>query len=210
MLNRFYFKMNLAGYLLCLSGCVPVFSDLQSARNVGQGMVEVTPGISRHYIVGSDNSENIQQNVGVQLAYGLTSRLDFRLRYEFLRNGFGSSGARVVGLGLKYGILPDVLAIYVPVGGIINLDYEERYFQTQPTLLLTLPVLANKLELNTAAKSIFYLEDGSNMNLAWNIGLGMSSNLKKWALRPEYGRLYELRSTGAPYSQFSLGFSWVF
>lgn len=210
MHNRFSFKMYLAGYLLCLSGCVPVFSDLQSARTVGQGKVELTPGVSQHYIVDSDNSEDIQQNLGLQFAYGLTPRLDFRMRYEYIRNDFGSSGARVVGLGLKYGILPDILAIYVPVGGIINPDFEERFFQTQPTLLLTLPLVADKLELNTAAKSIIYLEDGDNSNVAWNVGLGLSTNLKKWAIRPEYGRLYELGSPSAPFSHFSLGFSWVF
>jgi len=205
-------RMNWLLFLLLAAGltsCAPVFSDLQSARTVGKGKVELTPGATNTYAVDSENSSAIQQHFGAQLAYGLTRRLDVRLRYENISTNFEIPSVDVLGFGLKYAVVPDILAVYVPVGGVINKNFEERQFQTQPTLLFTLPIVANKIELNMAGKSIFYF-DYEGVNMAWNMGFGLSTNLKKWVLRPEYGRLYEIDGQGAPLSQLSLGFSWVF
>lgn len=196
------------GISLTFTSCAPVFSEMQSARTVGKGKIELTPALSQTFNRTEGENEVIQEQIGGHLAYGITPRLDIRLRYEYLQSSYEETiNFQAMGLGLKYAIVPQRLAFYLAVGGIIQ-GSEEAQMQCHPTLLVTLPLVTNKLELNLSTKSILYF-DVYDPNVIWNLGLGLSTNLNKWTFRPEYGRFYGIED-GSRLHQFSLGFSWIF
>ena len=186
-------------------GCAPVFSELQSARTVGKNRLDVTPSFSS---VGSPNdgtSDAVQYHFGAQVAYGITEKIDIRSRYErvWLNDDATGFGLNVFGLGPKFGIIKDRVAIYLPVGVSFG---EDGIGNTQfhPTLLLSLPAIKDKLEFTLAPK--YLIGEGDNL-FALNFGASFSKNLNSWAVRAEYGLLYGEESV---FGQFSVGFTKAF
>lgn len=200
----------LLAFSLALSGCAPVFSELQSARTVGEGEWELTPGYTSVSYTGESNeggkeTEHVQNHLGFQLAYGLTDNFDLRLRYEYLSVDDGGTKANIIGIGPKYEFVENWLAAYVPVGLAFGGDIEKPgdYFEVHPTLLFTAPF--NKyLELNASTKYILTFHQDRSDFLAFNVGLGLSTDRSKYVLRPEYGLAYDLQEEGH-YGQFSVG-----
>jgi hypothetical protein len=58
------------------------------------------------------------------------------------------------------------------------------------------------MEVNPPAKGII----GEEFYVAFNLGLGVSSDFNKWALRPEYDMLFNPGEEGH-FGQFSIGLS---
>src|SRR5262245_682544 len=165
----------LAAGALSAGGCAPVFSDLQSAKLVGQGRVEVTPS----YTSVSDSGENgghLQDEYGVQLATGLLDRLDLRARYVHVE------GVHVIGFGPKVSLVNDKVAVALPVGFAFGEDVNSgKSWQVHPTLLLTAPV-APTFELTASGKALIPFSEGDT-RYAVNIGAGFG-RLDRWAIRP--------------------------
>jgi hypothetical protein len=194
-----------------LAGCAPVFSDLQSATLVGKGKYEVTPGFSTVSFSNEGETEHIQNHFGLQAAYGVHSNVDLRLRFERIdvdTESDESMGANVLGFGPKIGLVQDKVALYLPIGFAFGEDIEEvsKTWEFHPTLLYTLFVGKN-FELNPSAKALIPLNrENSDVLVAFNLGAGISSDLTKWVIRPEYGFLFNPGEDGH-YSQFSIGFT---
>jgi hypothetical protein len=192
--------------LLILSGswaifsCVPVFSDLQSARTVGKGQFEVTPYYTN---TGSDSENDGASHLGANLAFGVSDKVDLRGRFERnWLNGSDDTGITVIGFGPKVSLLENRIAAFLPVGAGFANELDATW-QMHPTMLFTFPFAKEKLEATVAPKYIIGLCDGCGGNFASNFGLGYSSNFKLWAVRAEYGRILQEEGVG----QFSLGFS---
>ena len=106
--------------ILLTSACT--FSDLQSARLVGPGRFEVTPGYSSTSVSAEGESEKLQSHFGIRVATGLASWVDWRLRYEYIspvdspEPGLELSGLSFLGTGPKVRLVEDRLALYTPVG----------------------------------------------------------------------------------------------
>lgn len=196
------------GVLLFAAGCAPLFSDMQSARLVGKRKFEVTPGYTSAGRAFDGHRESIINYLGFQTAYGLSDKVDLRVRVEhgwlkrsYTGESYERTGFTGIGIGPKISLRKDRAALYLPVG------YAQRLVQFQPTVLLTFPVINNKVELNPSAKHILTFCDVCwEPLLAVNLGVGISSDLRKWAIRPEYGLLYDLGSQGH-YTNFAVGFS---
>ena len=203
---------------LVVSACAPVFSDLQSAKLVGQGRVEVTPGfssVSRSSgtcescdpgTEGSSDSTHVQNHAGIQLATGVHEKVDLRLRYEHVWVEDGGA-TNVLGFGPKVQLFRDHAALYVPVGFAFGGGIESsQSWQVHPTLLLGAQVHPS-VELNGSVKYLVPLhEEGGDNLLAFNLGVGLGPSSGRWALRPEYGWLIDPGEDGH-YSQFSIGLS---
>lgn len=191
-----------------LNGCAPIFSELQSARTVGKGNIELTPHFSSTDFYEQLAPNGVQNHLGLQVANGLSDRLDLRTRYEFVwPKGFDlSSGTNVVSLGLKYGLAPDRVAIYLPVGRALG-EGSSQSWEIQPTLLFTQPIIPRELELTFAPKYVAVLCESCADLYAINLGLSVGSDVRRWSIRPEYGLAFQ---EGDPdfFGQFSLGFSW--
>ncbi len=197
------FGFLLACVLCILYGCVPVFSDLQSARLLGPGKIEITPGFSTVGISSEGESEHVQNHYGGQVGIGILNGLDFRLRYE----RFDDPSANVLGFGPKFRLYKNHAALYVPVGFAFGGDIEDPadIWSTHPTLLFTVPV-ARYLEINPSAKVMIPFQKGQDTLDAFNLGTAISSDVTKWAIRPEAGICFNPGESGL-FWQFSIGLS---
>lgn len=192
--------------------CAPVFSDLQSAKLVRPGGVELTPSASRVGFSEDDeeDSGHIQDQFGVQLGVGVHEAVELRGRYEHIKvTGEGGPSFEVVGFGPKVRLVKDRVALYVPVGRAFGGPEESELgdsWAVHPTLLLTLPA-HRTVEVNASAKYLVPLNENGGDNLvALNLGLGLGPDLDKWAIRPEVGVLLDPGESGHFY-HFSLGLS---
>jgi hypothetical protein len=174
-----------------LWACAPTFSDLQSARLAGPGRVEITPSVSfvdYHEEDNWDEMDGTQGHVGVQLATGLSDRIDLRFRYEHI-GGDWVKPVHVVGVGPKIGLIRDRAAFFLPVGTGIGAEVQPGdLFQLQPTLLCTHSFNSN-FEITGSGKGIIWVDQEGDDLLAFNLGAGISEDLTKWAVRPEGGIL---------------------
>ncbi len=193
--------------IVCLhfSSCVTVFSELQSARTVGEGRFDITPSYSTVGQFYEGESEGVQNHIGFQAAYGISSRWDIRARYERVwvkDTEFGEDGVNVLGFGPKYSLLENKIAAYLPVG-VGFFEGGEKEWQVHPTLLFTLPLMPDKAEVTFSPK---YLIDFNGTNLvATNLGFAFG-DLRNWAIRPEFGLLFNPGEQGSNF-HFSVGFT---
>ena len=200
--------------LALLYSCAPVFSELQSARLAGPGRIELTPSYSSVSASSEGETEHVQDHYGIQAAVGIASVLDFRVRYERVEVDVENSkpfGVNVLGFGPKFGLVKDWLALYLPVGFAFGEDIKvSETWQFHPTVLFSIPF--NKyVELNTSAKALIPLQRDQDTLLAFNVGFGLSSNLDRWAIRPEIGFLYNPNSASkGHYMHLSIGFTYRF
>ncbi|MDH4197042.1 MAG: hypothetical protein OEW05_06530 [Candidatus Aminicenantes bacterium] len=200
------------GTAACL---VPPFSDLQGAKMAGKGRVELTPHGSLILSSSEGETDHIQNNFGLQAAAGIANFLDLRLRYEYLYHPDSgdmydnSFSGHVFGFGPKFSLVKDHLAVFLPVGFAFgeNIEVEETW-EFHPTVLLTFPV-SDAFEVNTSAKALIPFREEQNTTYAVNLGFGISQDLRRWALRPEVGILFDTEGDGF-YLHFSLGFTYAF
>ncbi|MBN3518994.1 hypothetical protein JYB62_03185 [Algoriphagus lutimaris] len=183
-----------------LVSCVPVFSDLQSARTLKKGNFEGTPYYTN---TGANSEDKGASHTGINFGIGLSENIDIRGRLEYLwLNGVEDSGTFILGVGPKIGIIPDRISFFFPVGTTT----QGGIWQLQPTLFFTQPVVQDKFEITIAPKYIFSLCEDCGNNLTTNLGLAFSKDLNKYAWRVEYGRLIQ---QGGGVGQFSLGYSFI-
>lgn len=196
---------------LATTACVPPFSELQSARTLGPGHSEITPSFSMVRSSEEDADSFEQRQFGVHAGVGLTERVDLRMRFERItvEEGDDESGAvYVLGAGPKFGLVPDRLALYIPVGFAFGSDIEVgETFQVHPTMLVTYPVMPG-LDVTGSGKVLVPLaSDGGDALLAFNVGLGIGEGRGPVVLRPEVGMLINPGEDGR-FWQFSLGLSY--
>lgn len=197
------------GLLLFSEACAPVFSEMQGARTVGVNRLEIMPSGSLVSVTDDNETEGVQNHVGFQAAYGLTSRLDLRLRYEYLwLEEDSDTHFSVLGIGPKYSFLENKIAFYLPVGRAFGEDSKDSW-ELQPTLLFSIPAIKNRLDINLSPKYLFILCEDCDDLVAFNFGLSISNNLSRWSVRPEYGLLYNPGESGH-FSHFSLGLAFAF
>lgn len=191
-------------------GCAPPFSELQSAKLVDEGEFE----IAGHYSAVSwryeGEGEKVQDHIGVQFAVGVFEKLNLRFRYEHISYSDSNLDLNlnynVFAFGPKFALAKDVIAFYMPVGFATGEDINVAdTWQLHPTLLVT--ATPNEvLEVTVSVKYLLTLEEDSDDLLAFNLGLGLSHDLSRYAIRPEGGILINPGEDGI-YWQFSLGLS---
>ncbi len=188
--------------------CAPLSSDLQSARLVGKKRIEITPGYStvqfaeEKKVDEKQSQETSGKLIGFQVAYGVSNKVDIRVRVEHFQ--FRDFSAQVFSIGPKVSLVKDRVALYLPVWFV---DFKPA--QLQPTILLTFPIIKNKIEFNPSVKSIVSVggyDPTTGFMVAVNGGLGISTDLSKWAIRPEYSLVQDV-SKGTQFRSFSIGLS---
>lgn len=200
------FLVTLAALALC--ACAPVFSELSGARLVAPHKTELTPSASAVYFSDSGDRDHLQDHFGLQVAGGVTERLELRGRYENIRLVDDRSGGsvNVLGFGPKLRLKRDRLAFYLPVGFGFGGDVDtSQTWSAHPTLIFTQPAGAN-LDVNVSTKYIYWFSGESDDLVAFNLGLGIGPRSRRWTIRPEVGLLVDPGESGR-YVQTSLGFS---
>ncbi len=193
--------------LIFSSACAT--AELQSARLAGPGKFEITPGLTVATASANGMSERTTTQFGIQVARGLASWADLRLRYEYIDIADDAEdGFNIVGFGPKFGLVADRLALHTPLGfafgGQVTDGSETLVFR--PTVLYTHPV-TEQIELTTAGKGFVWLNDDSVDNLLGaDLGLGLSTDLERWVFRPEFGFLKNPGEDGTIW-HWSVGFT---
>lgn len=200
-LNQILKKLFAAVSLPLISiSCVPVFSDLQSARTLGKGQVEATP---YYTITGLNNEDKGASHFGGNIGVGLSDKIDIRAKYESnWLNEEENTAVTILGIGPKFSLIPDRLAFFLPAGAMLQ-EGKLDFWQIHPTVFFTQPIVKDRLEFTVAPKYLLNICEDCSGNFATNFGLSASKDFKKYAWRAEYGRIISNGSVG----QFSLGFS---
>jgi hypothetical protein len=175
---------------LLAAGCVPYLADQQNARILPPGDVELTPSFSYVSFSADGENEHIQDQFGIRAGYGLSRTAELRATAEriSLAGESGSDAFTMVGVGVKFGFVPDRLALYIPVGVVLgeNLETSETW-TVAPTLLVSWRGSPN-FELTPSLKAIYpFASEDPELFLGFHLGAGISTNLDRWALRPEVG-----------------------
>lgn len=199
----------LLSLLTAITGCAPLFSDMQGARLVGKRQFELTPGYSSVAMVSQDYKGGVANFAGLQAAYGLSDQVDLRFRYEhaWLKESFqvdeiGDMPFNIYSIGPKINVVRDRVSLFLPM-----LLIAESLAQFQPTFLFTVPLAPRQVEFNPSVKYLFNLCSACSGNMvAFNFGMAFSNDTSKWAIRPEYGVLYSFADSGR-FSNFSIGLS---
>lgn len=201
--------VGLAFIIFGTQSCLPVFSEMQSARLVGRGNAEITPYISAASIAEDGDSEGIQNEAGVMAALGVGEKMDLRIRYVNVweKGGAFGDGISALSIGPKFSLMENRIAAYLPVGRALGNSTSDSW-EFLPTMLFTVPVIENKLEVTLSPKYIFTFCEDCQDYVALNLGLAISSDLSRWAIRPEYGHLYVFGESGHG-RHFSIGVSGV-
>lgn len=189
--------------------CAPLASELQGARLVGKKQVEITPGYSSVQFAEEQPGsleghvrESTGRVKGIQLAYGVSDKVDFRARVEQIT--FRNVTTTVFAIGPKVSLVKNRVALYAPLWFV---DFKPA--QLQPTILFTLPIVRNKVEFNPSVKSLLSVsgyDPNNGLMVAVNTGLAISTNTRTWALRPEFSLVYDV-TRSCYYRSFSIGLS---
>lgn len=188
------------------AACAPPFADLQSARLAGPQRVEVTPAYSTVSFTDEGDTEKVQDHYGLQVATGVSDKVDLRARFEHVR--VDEESVNVIGAGPKFGLLRDRVALFVPVGFAFGSGVEvSDTWQVHPTIIGTVPVVPDRLELNGSAKALIPIANSDAETLvAFNVGAGIGS-LNSLVIRPEVGFLFNPGESGH-FRHFTIGMTY--
>lgn len=201
----------MTGLAIVSPGCFPVFSELQSARMLGPNNHEITPAFSSVFIYGDGEMEHMLDHFGIQLGMGISENVDFRLRYDFVNMELTdwlwdeTVVTHIFSLGPKIRLKKGRSAFFIPLAFAVGEGVPIIDTMTiNPTVLWTYPINEN-IEINPSVKLLIPVAFVSGIRLALNLGASISTDLVKWALRPEIG--YLIYAHGGCV-HFSLGFSY--
>jgi hypothetical protein len=187
-----------------LSSCIaPVNLTYQSGRTLEKGAFDIQASHSRYYYNNADktsNGNNINNNFGIAMGYGITDSYNLRFRYEYAKmhstysndfldlhdlnsmsvieveNKFKFKYANVsFGLPLSFYFFNRSTAANI---GVMVLD---------PRFYLTMFSSTNIFELTVVPKAHIFVGQGFAVMPGFSVGMGISNNLKQWAIRPEIG-----------------------
>ena len=193
---------------LSLSSCVsiaPVHSSFEKAGTLGKGNVELSGSFSRYIVGANGESEPINKNLGFRAGYGISDKVDIKLRYENLMLNekipdvdFKASYFSVIP---KINFIPGRLSLFVPLSMYrfktveSGNTYKSSSYSIAPHLISTFTSKSNTADISPSlnVEYLFDTEKGSEGSflMGFNLGAGFSSDLRKWAVRPEVGYLFK-------------------
>jgi hypothetical protein len=184
---------------LCLTSCMtvaPVNQHYERAATLGKGNIEASGSISGY--VADDAPLN--KNYGFRLGYGISDKADVKLRYE-KRIPFDTSlrNTDYVSIVPKFNIRENRLSLLAPISRYQTrhrfegktLDEVSYSFAPQVIRTFTNPKNNFDFSVSTKVEFLFHNMAADEFFLGFNMGAGVSTNLDRWAIRPEVG--YQLR-----------------
>lgn len=194
-----------------LVGCfAPLNLSYDSAKTLNKGQIEVQGAYSRYYAPNDSlPSSFINSNYGFSVGYGVTDKFNLKFRYEYIsptytfQRVFSGISANFKGMNSlsyfeinnKLRLVKDNLAISLPIGGYIynstSLNSHNAglgWMSFDPRLYLTFFRSSDVFELTIIPKAhiLFGMFGGYGL-LGISMGMGFSSDLDMWAIRPEIG-----------------------
>ena len=188
---------------LTLQGCL-TYSSYQSARIVERGHPHATLGISRSIILEEEDSEVNWWTIDGDMRFGFAKRVDGSVRVSVFHKVPEGWGGGQVSCDIRGGIIEDYLTIAFPFS--VNMgDFHFYTLRFQPGFVGTIP-LNERFEITGAARAHIYLRIMELTAVAYNVGLGITSQSGEWTIRPEVGWLqFTDTSSDVTYFQYGVG-----
>jgi hypothetical protein len=165
-----------------------------------------------------NNGNLFEESVALRLGYGLSAKTDIKFRFgyshlpdqKFLPDpSFNVKRKRNYFFSLmpKVSLLKDKLALLLPLNfydfessqPALSADkFRRQYVSFAPHLIRTFSLKRNKVDLSAAVNTelALYKDEYRSSLLAghagFNINSGFSSDLSRWAIRPELGYQFQL------------------
>ncbi len=194
-----------------LTGCfAPINLTYESARMLDDGQVSLQGSYSRYSVINGDSvgTANLNNNFGFALGYGVSEKYSLGIRYEHLN--MTPDFNAIFGEDIDWGDLEkmdffefnnrirlkeDVLALSIPLGFYLYTSFDTEspsgfgYMSIDPRLYLTLFGSSDIFELTIIPKVHLLVAGFGGIAVFPGIalGIGLSSDLDKWAIRPEIG-----------------------
>jgi len=199
---------------LLLTGCfAPVNLTYESARMLDEGNIGLQGSYSRYNVVADSavESANLNSNFGFALGYGVSPKYTIKFRYErmnmtpefnevFQNEDIDNvldelSSMNYFEIDNKIMLKDGVLALGLPIGvytyGKISADQQGGFgwLSFDPRLYVTMWGSSDKFELTVIPKIHIMVAGFGGIAVlpGISLGMGLSSDLDKWAVRPEIG-----------------------
>lgn len=197
--------LNTVVLLFTVSGCfAPVNLTYDNARMLKKNEMKVQAGISNYYGPRIDLSDNdlvdnnihYTTNYGIQVAYGLASKINLGIRYEYMdikrqqvdilfkSLDMKNTTLHYVELGCKIKLYENKLSLVVPFG--VYFWEGESFSMIDPRIYYTFRS-SDIFEFTVATKAHILIADGVGFAPGFSLGMGISNNPDRWAFRPEIG-----------------------
>jgi hypothetical protein len=198
----------------------PVNNQYEKAGTLQKGTVELSGNYSHYAVTGGGESEGANNNYGFRVGYGISDKFDLKLRYERLvpTGAFSFDdddasenvkGINYISLVPKFAIVEKKLSFLIPVSfysykeTLDDTQYNNRFVSIAPQLIYTSTARTNKADVTFGLKADgIFGEGGGAVLLGATVGAGFSSNLDKWAVRPEIGASF---LGGGAFVSFGIG-----
>ena len=203
----------------------PVNNQYEKAGTLKQGNIELSGSFTGYSAGGVGGTVSTNNNFGFRAGYGISDKVDLKFRYERLvpRDGFDSedifdegniTGVNYFSITPKFALIPEKLALLVPLSQYSfkeEIDGKETngtMNSIAPQLIYTLTNTKNKSDFSFGLKADCLLNNngGGGVLLGTTVGAGLSSDLSKWAVRPEVGALF---IGGGAYLGYGLGLQFI-
>lgn len=154
---------------------------------------------------GGGESKSLNNNFGFRVGYGISDKVDIKFRYERLKptndlDYENSNSVNYFSLIPKFALIPDKFSLLIPIshysanaetdprGEIIEEAYS--FSSVSPHLIYTITNVKNTIDFTPGLKAdIILAGDGGGVLFGATLGAGFSTDLNKWAIRPEIGAL---------------------
>ena len=190
-------------FFLSCTLVAPVTNQYEKAATLKKGNTELMGHFTAYGGSGNGESEAINNNFGFRFGYGLSDKVDLKFRYERLVPSDNiddeARGANYFSLIPKFSLVPDKFSLLVPIShysakrnDVVNGedDFDYSFSSAAPHLIYTFTGAKNKTDFSLGLKAdILFTGDVGSVLLGATAGAGLSSDLNKWAIRPEVGIL---------------------
>ncbi len=194
--------------LFLLAGCfAPVNLGFDNAKLLGKKESRITANYSSYYglVYEDPDSEqdkslfrtgHVSNNYGLAFNYGISDKFNLGARYERLaitlteieifgkKYDYALNNINYAEISCKINLKDDMLSLGVPVGLYFIKD---KFFSViDPRIYWTIRE-NNKFEFTVTPKAHLLIAGGFGVMPGITFGVGLSSNLDQWAIRPEIG-----------------------
>lgn len=164
----------------------------ETARMLPKGEVELKGSFTHVRASFDGDSEKADNGVGLGVGYGVSDKVNIKFRYENLKN---EGSINFISFGPKFALKQDRVAAALPIGMFFD-EGESEWF-ISPMLLFTIPNPSNTFEATLGLRADKFFEEDTDLLIGVNIGFGFSKDLSRWAIRPDFGFVFNPGESGS-------------
>jgi hypothetical protein len=226
-INSFNQVIAYAIVALFFSSCIvsPVGSHFESANTIEKGKIQLAGSYTKTDMTFDGEIDKLNYNIGVTAGYGVSDRFDIKFRYikltQFKEEGSDQSfGYNFFSLSPKFKIVDKYFSAKLPFSlyqwseqgdpGSGTSTEAGNTFTITPTLIGTLPVVENQVDVTIIADYEFFLEEDAEDYLGFSLGFGFSKDLNAWAIRPEVGYQFSPEDADFGFLTYGIGINYDF